>query len=142
MDGLRFRVLLCVTAALTATLAGCVFPAAPARTSNQGGGNLITLGVKVTQGQLTTTTADEWQILFDTVSEANASLDVELTDDQAEAVVDFLVENNLDSFQDIEDLITQVEQDPSLIEQIVIPDSLMTLITAEIDINSVVGADG
>jgi hypothetical protein len=142
MDGLRFRVLLCVSAALTATLAGCVFPAAPARTSNQGGGNLLTLGLKATQGQLTTTTADEWQILFDTVSEANANLDIELSDDQAEAVVDFLGENNLDSFQDIEDLVTRVEQDPSLIDEIVIPDSLMTLITSEIDLDSVIDVAG
>lgn len=108
------------------TLTGC--PQQTSRTNNQGGGNIITAGAKVAGGNIASLTPDEVQVLADKVSSSRTNLNIpELTDEQAEAAVDFLVANNINSIQDVQDLIQQVEDDPESLE---IPDSVQELLDA------------
>ena len=108
-------------------LSGCIFPTDP-RTSNQGGGNILTATGKIASGQLASLTPDEIQILADTAAQANPQIpDIQLTDEQAQAASDFLKANNVNTVEDIQQLIEQAQQDPN---SIVIPDSVLSLINA------------
>ncbi len=108
-------------------LAGCLFPLDP-RTSNQGGGNILTATSKIASGQLASLTPDEIQILADTVAQANPQIpDIQLTDEQAQAASDFLKANNVNTVEDVQRLVEQAQQDPN---SIVIPDSVTTLFDA------------
>lgn len=108
------------------TLTGC--PQQSTRTNNQGGGNIITAGAKVAGGNISSLTPDEVQVLADKVASNTTDLDIpELTDEQAAAAVDFLVANNVNTIEDVQNLVEQAEQDPTSIE---IPDSIQELIDA------------
>ena len=81
---------------------GCV--GTPDRTSNQGGGNILTAAGKLASGQLSTLTPDEIQVATDFAIQ-NFGLEVpSLEDEQAEALVTFLSENDLNSVEDIQAL--------------------------------------
>ncbi len=69
------------------------------RLGNQFGGDLRTAYNKITGGQMTALTADEVQIYGDEASalDANDQLNVTLTDEEAQAIVTFLITNNLDT---------------------------------------------
>ncbi len=89
---------------LTGTL-GCLFaPVVPERTSNQGGGSMLTATGKVFGGQMTQLTADEVQIVTDQINDLNPQVDLTLDDDQAQAIVDFLAQNGINSFDDFQNL--------------------------------------
>lgn len=118
-------------------LAGCPFQ--DERTSNQGGGSVITAVSKITGGRMTGLTADEIQILGDTVSDLSPEIDININDEQAAAVTDFLEANNLDSINEVEDFVHQAEDDPS---SVVIPQSLIDLIESGIDLSSIVEVQG
>lgn len=108
-------------------LTGCIFPTDP-RTSNQGGGNILTATGKIASGQLSSLTPDEIQILADTAAQANPQIpDIQLTDEQAQAASDFLKANNVNTVEDVQNLIEQAQQDPN---SIVIPDSVTALFDA------------
>jgi hypothetical protein len=97
---------------LTGTL-GCLFaPVVPERTSNQGGGTILTATAKVLGGQMTELTADEVQIIADQINELDLQVDLTLDDDQAQAVVDFLSEYNIDSLDDFQTLDPVAVQPP------------------------------
>lgn len=83
-------------------LSGCgsVASSGP-RTLNQGGGSLLSAGVKIAQGDMTDLTADEVQILADNFLPDGSP---ELTDEQAAGIVEFLALNSLDSLDDIQSL--------------------------------------
>ncbi len=101
---------------LLAGVAGCP----DQRTSNQGGGTLLTVGAKLAQQDLAGLTPDEWQIFCDQAPGLMASVpqlaqmaaencvDLStvqwptLTDEQAQMIVDWLAENNVQSFSDLE----------------------------------------
>lgn len=105
-----------------AALTGC--PSADSRTSNQGGGSLISAGAKVAGSNMTDLTADEIQILGDVIaSRSTRFAGVEITDEQADAAVDFLDANNLDSVSEIKALV----DNPG---NITIPDSVQALLDA------------
>ena len=88
--------------------------------------NELTWGLKAATGQLTQTTPTEWQAVVTKINTAVPEADVSLTNEQAEAVVDFLVANDLDTIDDIVALIER-ESDPETAEGVVIPDSLKDL---------------
>ena len=101
--------------------AGC---GTDARTSNQGGGNILTTGIKVNNGELTSLTPDEIQIIGDQLSNfVPDAPDVELTDEQAEVISQVLEENGINT---IEDAIA-LGQNPG---DIVLPDEFLDLFTA------------
>lgn len=122
----RKSLLLAVVATLGLTqLAGC--PVGDPRTGNQGGGSVISAALKLANGTLTSLTPDEIQLVTDLVSDLNPDIDVVINDDQAEAAVDFLVANNVNSIEDIQALIAQAENDPN---SLTIPASIEALIEA------------
>jgi len=86
--------------------------------------NEITWGIKAVRGQLTTTTATEWQAVATKVDEAVPEADLTLTQVEAQAIVDFLKQYELDSQEDINAFIAQVEQDPGSVE---IPPALLNM---------------
>jgi len=97
---------------LTGTL-GCLFaPVVPERTSNQGGGSILTATGKVFGGQMTQLTADEVQIATDQINDLNPQVDLTLDDDQAQAIVGFLAQNGINSFDDFQNLNPGTVQPP------------------------------
>lgn len=119
---MRTRVALVTMAALgTGLVGGC--PITETRTNNQGGGSLLTAGVKLLNAQLANLTPDEVQILVDRVDERKASLEIDLSDEQAQAIVDFLRANNLSSIE----AVAAVINNPGAL---VIPESLEALVEA------------
>lgn len=130
----------CVLGALGAlvvlNLAGC--PLADSRLSNQGGGTVFTALAKVTGEKLAQLNPDELQILADTVSDLSDQVEINLTDEQAAAAIDFLAANNLNSFPEVEAFIAEAEQNPG---SVVIPDSLQALIDSGVSVEDIVAAE-
>ena len=123
--------LLGFSVSLVLVLAGGCPLAAPSRTNNQGGGNLLSAGLKFAGDDMTDLTADEIQIATDFVIEQSEDLpeDVEpLTDEQAAALVIFLNDNDIDSMEDIQRLLDNPQ------DIIISPEVLAVLDTLE-DIN-------
>jgi hypothetical protein len=106
-----FALLFMLGAASLFPAAGCV---TDARTSNQGGGSLLTAGNKLLDHQIGELTADEWQIVGDNLPVLAAEYGVNLqgyeipmlTDEQAAAIVAFLADHNI---RTIEELTTAIE---------------------------------
>jgi hypothetical protein len=99
---------------------GCLFPmTGETRTSNQGGGSFISGSGKVAAGQMTQLTADEIQILADTANNLNPAVDLTLSDDQAQVIVDFLVANGLNTPDDFLNLDPSSVQIPEGAEQLI-----------------------
>ena len=122
------NILLVLTVATLAGVLGCF---ADTRTSNQGGGSLLTVAAKLAQQDVGSLNADEWQILTDNAPTlaSYVGADVsqvpdlpELTDEQAQAIVDFLSENNISTFNDLSSLQQMITNG-----QVTIPDELVGL---------------
>ena len=116
---------------------------APARITDGGGGSILSAGVKVASGQMTTLTQDEMQILNDQVSSLLQSADPtvtvqEMTNEQADGVIDFLQQNTvpggsttgLNSIEDIQAFAEAAQADPSIL---VVPQTLIDAYTGTID---------
>jgi len=116
-----------VAAALLITAIGC-FNLDP-RTSNQGGGSLLTAVGKITSDRIGDLTADEFQILADQAADIVAQYEVDLgelgglpalRDDQAAAIVQFLDDNNVRTEEDLERLAQQIDAGQVVVPQILI----------------------
>jgi len=107
-------------------LTGCPQPVT--RTNNQGGGSILTASLKIAGGQMSQLTPDEIQILADTLTSSRSELALPpLTDEQAQAVSDFLVAHNINTVDDIQRVIDEAESNPG---SVVIPDSVRQLFEA------------
>lgn len=95
-----------------ASLSGCA-PAVDSRTSNQGGGNVVTAGSKVAAGSMAALTPDEIQILADSFAPEGTPA---LNDEQAAAMQQFLVANDVNTVDDISRLLGQAQTDLSSIQ--------------------------
>lgn len=107
---------------LTVCLTGC--PTTDTRTSNQGGGSLITAGAKVLGGEISNLTPDELQIAADTAADVSDDPRLSgfaLDDDDAAAIVEFLEVNGINTVEDIQ----RLADNPDALE---VPESLQTLI--------------
>lgn len=115
-------------ALLLVTASGCI---GDPRTSNQGGGTLLSAGSKLLAGNIRALTADEWQILGDNAPSLASQFGIDLgefqvpslTDEQAAAIVDFLNGYEIDT---IDELFTAIES--GAIDETDIPPELMELI--------------
>jgi len=116
MDAHRMLRLLVPVCGLSLLLPGCL--SAPPE-------NEVTWGIKAATGQLTQTTPREWQAVAEVIDEALPAVDVTLSDAQAQAIVDFVQANDLDSFAEILELIERAKNDPAVVQQLEIPDSVM-----------------
>ena len=67
------------------------------RTGNQFGGDLESAFEKVTGGRLNDLTPDEVQIYADAAAEEDTNISFDITDEEAAATVNLLVENDIDS---------------------------------------------
>ena len=125
---LRHAVLSCAVLAL---LTGCPRVAPPE--------NAVTWGVKATTGRLTQTTTTEWQAVAERIDNRTPERDISLDDAQAQAIVDFIETNDLNSIQAIIDLVRDAQNDPSVAEEITIPESVTDLFgDVDIDFESLV----
>lgn len=102
------------------TVAGCP-TGATERLSNGGGGSVVSAGLKVAGGNLSTLTQDEIQSLSDTANKVSAEYNIELSDEEADAISDFLVENKLNTIADIRNAVNNPEG-------LVIPPSVQSFI--------------
>ena len=116
---------------LLITVVGC--PSLDPRTSNQGGGNIITAGAKIAGGNVGDLNPDEWQILTDELSSLGQSLGIDipsdftidqLSDDQAQAIVDVLDQYNINTMEEL-----QAAIDNGTITENDIPAALQDLFT-------------
>lgn len=110
-----------VCAACLVFISGCAF-AAPE--------NEITWGWKAATGRLTETTPTEWQAVANRVNAFTPDANVSLTDEQAQAIVDFIQANDLNSIQEVTQLIDQVQTDPNSVD-VEIPESVTDLFGAD-----------
>lgn len=104
-------------------IAGCPDP----RTSNQGGGSVLSAASKLSGGNVGDMTADEWQIAADnlpTLAEF-AGIDVSqveiphITDEQAQAIVDFLLAYDIQSLEDFYALDINEIEIPEVLQSLV-----------------------
>ncbi len=107
-------------ALLLAVISGCPAPA-PERTNNQGGGSMVTVAAKILSdpgdppiGQFN---ADEWQVVADNLTTIAGMIGVplpaevaarDLSDEEAEVIVDFLQANGVANMSDLTALAQQV----------------------------------
>ena len=112
-------------AAVILLLAGCM---GDPRTTNQGGGSIITAATKVHDQQLNQLTPDEVQIVADLVSDLLPEVDIELSDDVADAVTALFVENEVTSFDEARTLADALIHTPQVVH---IPPALTTLFVAD-----------
>jgi len=106
-------------------LAGCQ---PDPRTSNQGGGNLVSATTKVFDQQFNQLTPDEVQIVTDLISELSPDVDIELSDEVAGAVAELFSENDIRSFAELEALADAIVKSP---ESVSVPATLATLFVAD-----------
>jgi hypothetical protein len=106
-------------------LAGCM---GDPRTTNQGGGNLISATTKLFDQHLNQLTPDEVQIVTDLVSDLVPDVDLELSDEVAGAVAELLSENNVARFDEVETLVKAIVKSP---ESISVPAALTTLFVSD-----------
>lgn len=108
------------------SLGGC--PSTDPRLSNQGGGSIVSAGSKVASGKISSLTPDEVQILTDAAEQADpGALSTQVDDAQAQAAVDFLKANNLNTVEQIQAFVAQAEANPA---SVVIPPSVLSLIAS------------
>ncbi len=127
---------LALAGATLGVTAGCPF--ADSRTNNQGGGTLLTAVDKVTTQSLGSLTPDEIQILGDTFTTLQDTVDVVITDEQAADAVLFMLEHNINSFDELRLFIEEAQQNPDAVE---IPESLLRF-AESFDIEAIAAAAG
>lgn len=128
---------LTLAAAVLISVTGCPF--GNSRTTNQGGGNIITAAGKVVGGQMTSLTPDEIQIVSDAISDLSPDVSLFIGDDEAAVAVDFLRANNLNTIEDIAAFADNAVNDP---DSVVIPESLTQFLNSGIDFGSLVTITG
>jgi hypothetical protein len=102
--------------AVSLVATGCLTAAPPE--------NELTWAVKAAAGNLTQTTVAEWQAVAEVIDEVIPGVDVTLTEAQAEAIVEFVQENEIDDLGDVEEMVEQAQTDP---ESIDVPDAFLEL---------------
>jgi hypothetical protein len=89
--------------------------------------NALTWAIKAATGRLTEATPREWQAVVEKIDQRTPATDIYLTDEQAVAIVEFVQANELNSIPQIVDLVRRAINDPSVVQEIEIPDSVMDL---------------
>jgi exosome complex RNA-binding protein Csl4 len=95
-------------------LGGCFFPS-PGTGEYQGGSNLIQATTKFTSDRLDTMNPDDVQVLASLAPELTGQEIPEVTDEQAAAVVQFIEDNSIVTFADLEQIVAQAAEDPDSI---------------------------
>jgi hypothetical protein len=100
--------------------------------------NEVTWAAKALTNNLTEATATEWQAVATRIDEAVPEVDIALSPAQAQAIVEFVQQNEINGLQDIQGKIEQAQEDPN---SIVIPDGFLELFSgfADADYNELLG---
>jgi len=131
MRMIRQMAFVIVVSVVLASLVGC--PTTDPRTNNQGGGSVLSVTSKITSGNIGEMNADEWQILLDNAPTLAALVGIqlpqditisELTDDQAQAIVDLLKANNITTLEQLQQALIDGTLDASDV-----PPELMDIFT-------------
>ena len=96
-------------------LGGCPPTGDGGRLCNQPGpvcSTLVSAGAKVLTNNLGGLNPDDIQVLSDTAIEASGANVPQLTDEQAAAVVNVMIDNNIKTIQDLQDVIIQAQTNP------------------------------
>ncbi len=129
----RKLIVICVCGAVMLTLCGCG-PLPWSRTGNQGGSTVVTLAPKligIAQGTTSfqALNPDDIQVMTD-IAGGFAGVNIpSVSDDLAQATVDLAAANNVNDFDDLAALATQVAADPG---SLVIPDTVTAEVLAEV----------
>jgi hypothetical protein len=121
MSARMLTVLGAVVGASLLSLGGCP----GARTCNQGCSNVAQAASKVMSDQIGDLNPDDVQVLTDLAIQYADVTFPPVTDEQANAVVTFLSDNNVQTIDDVQALIQQAEDDP---DSIVISDEVRAVI--------------
>ncbi len=129
---LRRLLPLIIAGGMLAGLAGCV----DSKYTNQGGASLISIIAKLGQNPsdppIGSLNPDEWQYLSDNAASLASQLGYELppeltipslTDDQAQAIYDFLAANGVSNVSDLQELADRIQQG-----QVVVPDNILDIV--------------
>lgn len=95
------------------------------RTQNQGGSDPIQATTKLLSDQLGTMNPDDVQVLADLTTQIGGTALPQVTDVQAQAVIDFMKANNINTIEDVQKKIDQAQTNPN---SIVIPDDVKTVL--------------
>jgi hypothetical protein len=116
MDTRRLLKLAALSCAALALISGCLAPVElpPA----------VSWGLKVQDNKLTTTTAEEWQAIANKLNSRVPEADIQLPEEAAEVIVKFLQLNELDSLQEAINLAQQAKNDPSIVEELKLPEGV------------------
>lgn len=133
----RLEHLICGCALTVLVIGGC--PAVEQRLINQGGGSVLSAVMKVASGAMSDVNPDELQILGDLISELNPAVDLYITDDQAQAGVDFVNANELDTLQDVFDLVEMSQENPGVV---VIPESIQSIANSGVTLDDLIDISG
>jgi hypothetical protein len=108
---------------------GCPF--ADSRTTNQGGGTLVSAVDKIATQELASLTPDEVQLLTDAFTNLQDQVTIDVSDEQAGDAVLFLIEHELNSFEEIQQFVAEAQQNPDAVQ---VPESLLRLVES-IEVN-------
>jgi hypothetical protein len=97
------------------------------RTSNQGGGSIVSAASKLAGGNVGDMTADEWQIAADNLPmlaefsgiDVSSAQIPQITDEQAQAIVDFLAAYNIRTLEDLYALDFEEVEIPEVLQSLV-----------------------
>lgn len=101
-------------------------------TVNQGGGSIISVASKISGDDFGGMTADEWQIVTIYAPTLADQFGIDLgefgdlpilSDEEAEALVEFLDENNVTTYTDMQVLAVKIQSG-----EVVVPDILMSVV--------------
>lgn len=104
-----------ISLATVVWLGGCPTTGDGGRLCNQPGpicSNIITAGGKVLANNLGALTPDDIQVLSDKAIEVSGANVAQLTDEQAEAVVNVMDANGIDTIEDLQNVIIQAQANP------------------------------
>ena len=110
---MRFATLGVLGLVVLVSVGGCPIASLDSRTSNQGGGSLISAVPKLINGEMTSLSPDELQLITDFLIQQNQDPNLILdpmTDDQAQALAWFIEDNQINSLTDVEYLINNPDE--------------------------------
>jgi K+-transporting ATPase c subunit len=97
------------------------------RTCDQGCSNPLQATAKILSNRLDRLNPDDVQVLADLVIQAAGAQIPAVTNEQAAAVISFLRANNITTIEQLQELIDEAEQNPSVL---VIPDDVLAVLQA------------
>lgn len=123
----RMQMTWLVCGGLTLTCSTGCFSLPWERTGNQGGSSPAQAIAKILSNNIGGLNPDDIQVLADLATQFSGADLPQVTDEQGQAVVDFIAANGITTLQSIQTLIARARENP---DSVVIPDSVREVIEA------------